>query len=457
MTLPTTVLAFRFGFGLPLPADAGQEAAALLDQLAGPDPGLTLWPGPDAAEVQALYAQSMTARIRARRSPPKSPERKAHTKVLRDVKAQHDLFLRLSIARALDSPDGLRERLLRFWADHFTTLPRLRDQMGLSVSRVDHAIRPHLVGRFSDLLQAADLHPAMLIALDQAASVGPGSTVGQRRGLGLNENLAREMIELHTMGVGAGYNQADVRELAELLTGLDIAPEGATIFSADKAEPGAETVLGKTYGVEGMAPIRAVMQDLARRPETATHLARKLVVHFIADTPDEGLVAQMAAAYLAADTAMLPMLEVMLTSAAAQAPKLQKARQPFDFIVASLRGLGVTGAEVMRMAPKPFRRMIREPMALMGQDWEAPRGPDGWPEDAEAWITPQGLAARISWAMEVPGKLVRAGGMPDPAAFVHRVLGDFATAGALDQWAGRAESPREGVGLVLAAPAFNRR
>ncbi|MBL8561335.1 MAG: DUF1800 domain-containing protein [Gemmobacter sp.] len=457
MTDPVPLAAFRFGHGLPLPAGAPTDPEAMLAQLAGPDPGLALFPGPTPAEVQAQFARSMEARLVARKTPRKSPERKAYNGVLREVEDQLELFLRLQIARGLDSPDGLRERLVRFWADHFSALPRLRDQRAILVSRIDHAIRPHVTGRFADLLMAVELHPGLLLGLDQVASVGPNSPAGQRKGQGLNENLAREMIELHTMGVGAGYRQDDVRQLAELLTGLDVTIAEGAVFVPRKAEPGSETVLGQIYGPEGLGPIRAVMTDLARRPETARHLARKLVVHFLSDTPDEALVARMAEAYLAADTALLPMIRVLLNAPAAWEPSLQKARQPFDFMVAALRGLGVDGAAVLRMGGKPFRRMIREPMQLMGQDWENPRGPDGWPEAASAWITPQGLAARITWAMEVPGRLIEAGAMPEPAAFAARVLGDMAGQGDLALWAARSESPREGLGLVLASPAFNRR
>ena len=457
MTAQAEIAAFRFGYGLPLPQGAPVEGPGLLAQLAGPDPALTLWPGPDAAAVMALHAHSIAARDLARKTPPKSPERKAHGRVLREVRAQEDQILRLTLARALDSPDGLRERLVWFWADHFTALPRLRDQRGVTVSRIDHAIRPHVAGRFIDLLQAAELHPSMLIALDQVASVGPNSPAGQKRGAGLNENLAREMIELHTMGVGAGYQQQDVRELAELLTGLDLERGQGTIFTPRRAEPGAETVLGKTYGPEGLEPILAVMADLARRPETAQHLARKLVVHFLSDSPDEALVAQMAKAYLEADTALLPMIEVMLNAPQSWAMPLAKARHPFDFMVASLRGLGLDGAAVLALSPKPFRRMIRDPMQVMGQDWDAPRGPDGWPEETEAWITPQGLAARIAWAMEMPAKLLPGANLPDPGVFAARVLGALGSETEIGLWAARAEATREGIGLVLSSPQFNRR
>ncbi|WP_149141043.1 DUF1800 domain-containing protein [Gemmobacter caeruleus] len=459
---PAEIAAFRFGTGLPLGQGAPRNPRAMLALLAGLDAGLALWPAPPPQEVLDLHARCAAGRRLARGTPPRSAERKAFVLLVKEVLAQQTLFLKLQIARAIDSPDGFRERLVRFWGDHFTTLARLRDHRGLTASRFDHAIRPHVGGRFIDLLQAAELHPSMLLALDQMASVGPNSRIGQRKGLGLNENLAREMMELHTLGVGTGYSQDDVRQLAELLTGLGVREGEGLAFTPGRVEPGAEIVLGQSYAGEGLAPILQVMADLARRPETARHLARKLAVHFLSDTPDEGLVDRMATAYLDADTAMRPMLRVLLTDPSALRPPLRKARQPFDFLVASLRALGVTGAEVMALGPKPFRRMIREPLAVMGQDWDAPRGPDGWPENAESWITPQGLAARIGWAMDVPGRLRRETGLPPAEQVLAQGLGTLtATQGGdglpLPALIRRAETPREAVGIVLASPVFNRR
>ncbi|WP_151718526.1 DUF1800 domain-containing protein [Gemmobacter serpentinus] len=458
---PSDILAFRFGYGLPLPAGSPAEPDAILARLIGPDQGMALWPGPTEAEVQALLLRCTEARRAARKSGRRSDERKIFTSVLREVLVQDELFMRLALARGLDSPDGFRERLVRFWADHFTTIARTRDHKAVMSGRADHVIRPRLTGRFADLLIAMETHPAMLLALDQSSSIGPNSPVGSKRNLGLNENLAREMIELHTLGVGAGYSQEDVRQLAELLTGLSVEPGIGTAFNPRWVEPGPETVLGRSYDGEGLAPIRHVMEDLAHRPETALHLARKLVVHFVSDQPDADLVARMAKTYLANDTAMMPMLQVLLADPAVQQGPLQKARQPFDFMVSSLRALGVTGAEVLRMARKPFLRMIRDPLMVMGQDWENPRGPDGWPESAESWITPQGLAARIGWAMETPGRLVKAGAMPDPQVMLAQSLGSLADEGAgempLSRLVARSESQREAVGLILAAPQFNRR
>jgi uncharacterized protein (DUF1800 family) len=177
-------------------------------------------------------------------------------------------------------------------------------------------------------------------------------------------------------------------------------------------------------------------------------------VHFVADAPDAGLVEAMAAAWAASGGDLAAVAAAMLGHPAAWAPEAAKARQPFDFVVAALRALGVTGDEVMAMAEGPFLRMILDPMADMGQRWNGAGGPDGWPEAVEDWITPQGMAARFTWAMEVPGRLVTP--LPEAAEVAARSLGGRLS-GRLDWAIKAAESRREAVGLVLSSPEFNRR
>jgi uncharacterized protein (DUF1800 family) len=452
MLPPATLGPIRFGLGLPDAGTAG-DPAAMLAALAGPDAMRARHPGPgtDAALPAVLAAEA--ARAARRRAGEDAAAQAALAAARRRVRDLVEAGMLAALARAADAADAFRERLLRFWTDHFTVRARSGLAGPLVFAFAEDAIRPHLAGRFADMLQAAILHPAMLLYLDQTASVGPGSRAGLRRGRGLNENLARELIELHTLGAGAAYGQTDVRELAELLTGLDIGPAG-TRFRPERAEPGAETVLGRRYAGEGLAPVRAALADLAARPETAAHLARKLAVHFVADDPDPGLVAALAAAWRDGGGALRPVYAALLGHPAAWAPPLAKARQPWDFVVAALRGLGLDGAALRRMGAANLRRRLIEPMAGMGQPWAAPPGPDGWPEPAAAWITPQGLAARVEWAMTVPARLVP--DLPEPADFARRALGDLADPTLL-RAAARAETRREGLGLVLASPAFNRR
>jgi uncharacterized protein (DUF1800 family) len=293
----------------------------------------------------------------------------------------------------------------------------------------------------------------MLNYLDQTGSTGPNSRAGKRRARGLNENLARELLELHTLGVGGAYTQADVSELAALLTGVSVG-EGGFVFKPQMAEPGSETVLGVTYDGRDLEPVLALLTDLAARPETAGHVARKLAVHFVADSPDPALVAAMTRAYAESGGDLAAVCGAMVEHPAAWGQPLAKVRQPFEFILAALRALGVDGAAVMAMPSGPFRQRLVLPLALMGQPWQQPPGPDGWPEAAEAWITPQLLAQRVDWAMAAPARLVRA--LPDPASVLPRALG----AGADERvaWAAaRAETRAEGLGVIFASPMFNRR
>lgn len=365
----------------------------------------------------------------------------------------------IRIARAVDDPSGFGERLVQFWADHFTvTSSGLYEAIG-AAAFVDEAIRPHLTGRFADLMFAAETHPRMVMYLDQFASIGPGSAYARRqpRRRGVNENLAREMIELHSLGVGADYGQRDVRQLALLLTGLTFRPgqDEASVFLPRRAEPGSFTVLGRTYARgDDLGAIRAVIADLAGHPATARHIATKLARHFVADDPPAGLVDRLAQAFLASD-GDLPTLYRTLAEAPELAAHLRhKVRQPLDFMVTALRACGLRGQDILALDPQTVRNRLSGGLVLMGQKWGMPRGPDGWPEEGAAWATAQGLAGRLDWSLRLLPKLCPR--RPDP----RRVLATALSAGASPElaWAvPRAESPAEGLAVILASPDINRR
>ncbi len=442
MTLDTEAAAIRWGFGLP----AGRTPDDMLARLAGPDRAAEMWPGGTLSRLGPVRAAYQAARKAKDAAAQKAAQRQADQLALQGVQA--------AFARAVGSDDPLRERLVTFWADHFTTSRRNRVEAALPGILIDEAIRPHVAGRFSDMLRAVITHPGMLIYLNQEASFGPESRKGHRRDKGLNENLARELLELHTLGVGALYSQTDVRELAELLTGLAVDPGEGFVFDAARAEPGPETVLGVTYAGKGMQPVLQALADLAARPETAAHIARKLVVHFVADNPDPGLVASVTARWLDTGGDLLAVVRALVLHPHAMLPGVGKARQPYDFIVAAFRALEVTPANVLAADAKTIKRLVLDPLAAMGQPLYRAPGPDGWPETAADWITPAGLAARIDWAMNAPQRLVRP--LPDPRAFLAKALGR--RAGDRLAWAvGAAESARDGVGLVLSSPEFNQR
>jgi uncharacterized protein (DUF1800 family) len=441
--------AIRYGTGLPAaPGSATPEA--MLAALDGPDIAAGNWPGVTMAEALPAYRTAAELRKALRQDQSLRPAYRDATKAVQDQATRGFL---VQVVRGVTSEHGFRERLVQFWADHFTTEARFRHDVGLTPAMIEESIRPHVGGRFGDMLAAVTLHPAMLLYLDQVQSVGPNSRAGQRRGAGLNENLARELLELHTLGVGAAYRQEDVRQAAELLTGLAINGDEGFVFNPQIAEPGPETVLGQTYAGEGVQPVLDLLADLARHPDTARHLARKLVVHFVSDTPDEGQVAAMAEAYLGSNGALGAVYAAMFAHPAAFALTATKARQPFDFMVAALRALQADPERIITQGRGAVRRRMLTPLQAMGMPWNVSGGPDGWEEAAEAWITPQGMAARISWAMEFPSQFAR---LPDPREFVVTALGNRASERLI--WAVSAsQDQREGVGLILASPEFNRR
>ena len=450
MIPPDELAAIRYGMGLP--ATGPSDPAGLVAALTGPDTMLATYPGPTGAEAVVFKARFVKINTDARKIND-AASIKARQDIRHERRAEQFASARRTLARAVDAPVGFRERLARFWTDHFTVVAKSGYGAMLPSAFVDEAIRPHLTARFADMLRASTLHPAMLDYLDQAQSVGPNSRLGRKRARGLNENLAREVIELHTLGVAATYAQTDVRQMAELLTGLSLSDDGF-VFRRDQAEPGSETVLGVTYDGVGLDPVNAVLEDIGTRPDTGQHIARKLAVHFVSDSPDDGMVLGMAQAFGDTGGDLPSVYRAMLDHPAAWGPALAKARQPFDLIVAGFRALGLDGARVSDIRDRVFRRTVMDPMAAMGQPWQAPRGPDGWPEAPEAWITPQLLAARVTWGMEAPALLIR--DLPEPASVVVRALGSAPDERVV--WAAaRAETRAEGLGVIFASPMFNRR
>ena len=207
------------------------------------------------------------------------------------------------LARACAAPIGLLERLVAFWSNHFCISASPKATSGAPAPAPSSARRSarYVTGRFADMLRAVEQHPGMLNFLDNAQSIGPNSKAGQNRKRGLNENLAREILELHTMGVGSGYSQADVTQLARIITGWTIVGRegklgepGAFAFNANAHEPGPATVLGRIYAQDGLAQGEAALADIARQSAVATHIARKFARHFVADDPDPALVARLA-------------------------------------------------------------------------------------------------------------------------------------------------------------------
>lgn len=362
--------------------------------------------------------------------------------------------LAASLARTAFGSSGFRERLELFWSNHFAVEGRNPYRVAVP-AYVAEAIRPNLTGPFSELLRAAVLHPMMLKYLNQNRSVGPTSPVGLERGLGLNENLARELLELHTLGADGDYGQEDVEGMALLLTGASFTNEDGFVFRRRQAEPGEFTVLGRRYGGDKprLADIEAALDDLARHPDTARHIARKLAAHFVADDPDPDLVEHIAARFTKTGGDLTEVYAAMLEHSSAWTPELRKVRPPYEFIATSIRALDVRPDMLLDMPPRRVGNLFADPLRRMGQPFHAPPDPSGWPDRADYWITPPALAARIQWSMSAPRALAQE---RDPRDMLAAVLGDAADED-LRNAAARAESRWDGVGIVLASPTFNRR
>jgi uncharacterized protein (DUF1800 family) len=356
------------------------------------------------------------------------------------------------------------ERLQWFWANHFTVSLAKGATRGLVGAFERDAIRPHIAGRFEDLLWAATTHPAMLRYLDNQQSAGPHSravALIERRArrddetpriTGLNENLAREVLELHTLGVHGGYTQADVTAFAAVLTGWRVAARSdATALPFDAAwhEPGRKTLLGRSYG-EGPQALRAVLADLARHPSTARFLATKLARHFVADDPPPALVDRLAARYLRSDGQLAELYRELIASPEAWAEPAAKLKTPEEFVVSSARVLSLGRVEA---GAARLPAMLVAGMQALGQRPQAAPSPAGWPDRAEDWLGPEALWKRLEWASRLGDRL---GSRIDARELAARCLGPLLGA-ATRQQIERAADGAQALALLLMAPEFQRR
>ena len=460
MSFDPALAVARFGTGIAPGRPMPRDAAEMVAELSGPDAAAERWPADGFGAVGRAVREDRDL-LREARAVPRGEARDALLEARKDLRRQtigrRRARLGAALARRIDAPFGLRERMVAFWADHFTVRGRTPIAQDGVHAHVESFVRPNVGGRFEDLLTSAVLSPMMIDYLDADRSIGPDSPAA-RGGRGLNENLAREVLELHTLGAGGPYGQGDVRALAELLTGLTLDRGLGVGFDPRRAEPGAETVLGRTYGGEEARrrPIERLLRDLARHPATARHVSGRMATWFLGTGADGGVAEEMAAVWEGTRGELTLVAAAMLSHPAAWTGP-GRVRPPLDWIAASLRALAVAPGAAAGAAGADVRRLVEAPLRAMGQPWMRAPGPDGWPEADAAWITPPAMAARLSWAMTAPAAMEAwmPGGLPDP-----RVLAEVATAGRagseLSFAASAAESRAEGVGLVLSAPEFQR-
>jgi len=361
-----------------------------------------------------------------------------------------EALARLQLAMIADC--GFTERLVTFWSNHFCISASKGELARIWAGSFEReAIRPHVLGRFSDILKAVEQHPAMLFFLDNQQSLGPDSRAGQNRKRGLNENLAREIMELHTLGVGGGYTQDDVTSLARIITGWTFAGRqgrmgtpGTFVFNANFHQPGEQRLLGKTYEDTGLAQGEAALLDIARHPSTAKFVASKFARHFVADDPPQALVARLQEAFRKSDGDLRLLAMTLVDSDEAWRAPPTKIRSPYEYLVAA-------GRLLAQIPDDPSRYLGG--LNLLGQPLWTPAGPNGFPDSNAAWAAPEGMKLRLDIAAQIASRL---GDNVDPRELLELVAADAAspeTRRAIE----RAETRQQALALLLMSPEFQRR
>jgi uncharacterized protein (DUF1800 family) len=462
--LKASIAVTRFGLG----ARPGQIAAARADPVAylkaqiqpsGADQPAGQFETSAESLVDLRQLQMNRRQAKMSGDPDAADPVKQAQKIIRQGAGQ-EFVARAALASQTDA--GFRERWALFWFNHFTVGQKNLQTVVLVGPFEREAIRPHVFGRFEDLLVASSSHPGMLVYLDQAQSIGPDSPLAgmSRSGLvpglkglgGLNENLAREIMELHTLGVGSGYTQADVTEFARALTGWSIVglkehrlgqQPGQFTFRPAAHEPGVRHILGKAYPQDGIAQGHAILTDLAANPATAHHIAVKIATHFVADDPPPALVARLEHNFNATGGQLDKLAETLIDSPESWGPEQRKFKTPYEFLVSSYRAADL--APGFEIAPV---------LTGLGQKPFSAPSPKGWAEDAQAWASPDGIVKRMDWSEGFSAKVVPADAKPMQIA--QNTLGARltpATATAIS----RAESRTEAFSILLMSPEFQRR
>jgi uncharacterized protein (DUF1800 family) len=484
LTKDAAIAANRFGLGAT-PRDGraiGTDPKGwLLDQLEAPKQPPPVGPPESArvlAEVRDLrVARQVAAQVRANlvRPPPEPPSAPPSPGIDEQAIREFGEFIREHYTAqtaerhrlAIEAERPFVERLVHFWSNHFAISVDKQPLAALAGLYEQEAIRPHVTGNFYDLLTAAVRHPAMIVYLDNQASMGPQSQaatfVRRRAGreLGLNENLAREILELHTLGVDGGYTQTDVTEFAKVLTGWsiggalgegrgvlarlggDAGKPGEFHFRAGMHEPGDKSILGTRYRERGVEEGEDVLRALAAHPKTATHLATKLARHFVADDPPPKLVERLADVYLRNDGDLPSVYRALVEANDSWREPLAKFKTPHDFAISTYRLLDFVPENL-----QPVTAFLTQ----AGQRPYAPGSPAGWPDTAASWNGGDALLKRIEFAAAAGRRI---GDRIDPTARAGEVLGALGEHTAMSIRG--AESGAQAFALLLASPEFQRR
>jgi uncharacterized protein (DUF1800 family) len=471
MSVPSPALAaHRFGLGEADLAVVGNDAMAWLHAQIGPaDAQQPIAEGRSPEDALADTATGLRLQAAARGQRAEGAEQALRASIRTDQRAR--------LATAASTARPFAERLAMFWTNHFTVSLGKGSVRGLVGAFEREAIRPHVAGRFLDLLRASTTHPAMLRYLDNHLSAGPESRVVQRlarrmqaasvenaaagaarapRVTGLNENLAREVLELHTLGAAhaaggygpwGGYTQADVTALAAVLTGwrgIGYPGADASGFQADWHQPGRKAVLGRHLD-SGPQGLEDALQMLARHPSTARFIGTKLARHFVADDPPPALVDRLARTFIDTDGDMPRVYHALLAAPEAWQPAPAKLKTPEEFVVSAAR--------LLRLGARTVQRAPDAGLAELGQRPHAAPSPAGWPDRADEWLGPEALWQRVEWASRLAGRL---GSQVDARALAQASLGPLLSAATRQQIERAADAP-QALALLLMAPEFQRR
>ncbi len=389
-------------------------------------------------------------------------DKKAARKVMRKkTRSQYQAAVEARTLTALNTSAPFIERLVHFWANHFAISVQKQTVRALAGSYELEAIRSNVLGNFKDMLFAVEQHPAMLLFLDQANSMGPNSLAATRRNKrkpnkksGLNENLAREILELHTLGVRSGYTQEDVTEFAKALTGWSIAKkkgkqrlivgQNGFAYRPNIHEPGTRKLFNKTYAQTDHAQAIAILNDLAVHPATAQHIATKLARHFVSDHPPQSLIDKLATSFLKTDGDLKQLYTTLINAPEVWQSSAVKFKTPWEWVISSLRGFGQRDLKKIKMAQ--LMKQLSQPI------WQ-PGSPAGYDDTAAAWASPSALMKRVELAQRYSKRIGR---RLDARKLVDTLLlGEISEASRTQIM--RAESPSTALALLLVCPEFLRR
>jgi uncharacterized protein (DUF1800 family) len=473
MTLEATIAANRFGLGATpgqIEAIARDPKGWLLSQTRTSAAALITRTNLQSSEQAyadfVSYSRTRNQARKAAQSP--MPENMMPSAQPMDLARVVNLGVRIMaeevearVTKAITTPAPFLERWVLFWSNRLTMAAKSLQTTYFPGSYEREAIRPNVLGKFSDLLKSTSLHAGMLVYLDQVRSFGPNAPataaiMGRRLQGGLNENLAREILELHTVGVNGGYTQNDVTEFARALTGWTIRGQGfnrganlrgnlgSVVFVDALHEPGPRTVMGKIFAQSGREQSLEILDWLASHPQTARKVAEAVATHFVADDPPAALVARLEQNFISTGGDLAALAQTLINSPQAWTAQAQKFKSPNEFLVSTLRANGTQEVSV---------QALRNTFEQLGQTPFRAPSPKGWPDTADKWAAPDAILKRVDWS-NLAADVIAAN--MSPMAFAQGALGPTLTTSTKTAIS-RAQDARQGIVIALMSPEFQRR